>query len=116
MRSYAGLLAAAALLAAALAVAGLPDAAATLPPTACVSVDETTVTGLVTNPGPDVLRVEGMVRFVFIAANTMSRPTIQVPSAVLIPPGRTMNVALARVGSSLLPSESCRLDVSGAVR
>ncbi len=84
--------------------------------TSCEIVDSTTVSGIVTNPGPDFVRIDGLVRFIFTVADSMSRPTVQVQSALMVPPGRTVNVAVARIGSSLNPSELCRLDVSGAIQ
>lgn len=83
----------------------------------CDIVDERTVEGVVTNMGPVLLQVAGPVRFSFTVENSMSRPTIQEQGAALIQPGSAMTVARGRLaGGSVLPSESCHLDVSDAVR
>jgi hypothetical protein len=84
--------------------------------TRCAVVDATTVEGYVTNNGPIVIQVAGPVRFSFTVDNSMSRPTAQVQSAVVVPPGRTVRVARAQMAGSFLPSEVCQLDVNDAVR
>lgn len=84
--------------------------------TGCTAVDETTVEGFVTNPGTGIIRVDGMVRFTFTVASSMSRPSVTVHVNVLVPPGRTMSVARTRLVWSLAPGETCQLDVSGAVQ
>ncbi|MBI2387106.1 MAG: hypothetical protein HYV14_14030 [Elusimicrobia bacterium] len=113
----------AALLAAVVSAAVLESGTAqTSPPdapgyqTACQAVDETTVEGFVTNPGTSMIRIDGLVRFTFTLANSMSRPTLQVPSSATIPPGRTVSVARAKLIWSLRPGEVCQLDLTGAVR
>ncbi len=119
MKSKARWLGAAALiLAAVTAVVIERGKAQVIPPyqTGCEAVDATTVEGFVTNPGTGIIRVDGIVRFTFTVANSMSRPTVQVPGAALVPPGRTVSVARARLVWSLMPSEVCQLDVTGAVR
>jgi len=84
--------------------------------TACQPIDANTVEGSVTNPGTALIRVDGMVVFNFTVANSMSRQAMQVQGSALIPPGRTVNVARAKLLWSLLPNEVCSLDVSGAIR
>ena len=84
--------------------------------TRCAIVDANNVEGFVTNLGPVLLQVNGPVSFSFTVANSMSRPTVQAPGVALIPPGQTASVARARLVWTLLPSEVCQLDVSGAVR
>lgn len=84
--------------------------------TGCEAIDPNTVEGFVTNIGTGILRIDGLVRFSFTVANSMSRPSVQVQAAALIPPGRTVGVAKARLVWSLMPGESCRLDLTGAVR
>ncbi|MDD5301988.1 MAG: hypothetical protein PHS14_02680 [Elusimicrobia bacterium] len=84
--------------------------------TRCSVVDANTVEGFVTNLGPALLQVNGTVSFSFTVANSMSRPTVQAPGAALIPSGQTASVARAQLVWSLMPSEVCQLDVSGAVR
>lgn len=84
--------------------------------TGCEAVDENTVEGFVRNNGTGMIRVDGLVRFSFTVANSMSRPAVQVQGAALVPPGRTVSVARARLVWSLLPGETCQLDVSGAIR
>lgn len=123
MKSKAGWLGAAALaVAVATAVVLERGKAQVVPPsepryqTGCEVVDETTVEGFVKNPGTGLLRVDGIVRFSFTVANSMSRPTIQVPGNALVPPGRTVSVARAKLVWSLLPSEVCQFDVSGAIQ
>lgn len=84
--------------------------------TGCEAVDANTVEGFVKNPGTGIIRIDGMVRFSFTVANSMSRPSIQVQGAALVPPGRIVSVARARLVWSLLPNEVCQFDVSGAIR
>lgn len=84
--------------------------------TGCQAVDATTVEGFVTNPGTGLLTVAGPVKFVFTVAGDISHPAIQVQANAVVPPGRTVNVARAKLVWSLLPNEVCQLDVSGAVR
>lgn len=98
--------------------AATPPFVPAMPPhaTRCVIVDANTVEGFVTNQGPVLLQVNGPVSFSFTVANSMSRPTVQAPGAALIPPGQTASVARVQLVWSLLPSEVCQLDVSGAVR
>ncbi|UPT75377.1 MAG: hypothetical protein M0D55_06725 [Elusimicrobiota bacterium] len=84
--------------------------------TGCEAVDVMTVEGFVKNPGTGIIRINGDVLFRFTVANAMSRPSIQVKADALIPSGRTVSVARARVATSLLPGEVCQFDVSGAVR
>lgn len=84
--------------------------------TGCEAVDATTVEGFVKNPGTGIIRINGDVLFRFTVANAMSRPSIQVKADALIPSGRTVSVARARVATNLLPGEVCQFDVSGAVR
>jgi hypothetical protein len=84
--------------------------------TGCAAIDAKTVEGFVTNNGPALLQVNGMVSFSFTVAGSMSHPTIQVPSVAFIPPAKTVSVARAGVLGTLLPNEVCQLDVSGAVR
>lgn len=82
----------------------------------CVPVNETTVEGFVTNRTAGTLQVAGVVRFSFTLANSMSRPMVQTPVSVLIPPGQTMSVGRAQLAGAILPSETCQVDVTGAVR
>ena len=84
--------------------------------TSCVAVDATTVEGFVTNRGRAVLQVSGPVSYSFTVADSMSRPAVQAQAAALIQPGQTASVGRARLAGNVLPSELCRLDVSGAVR
>lgn len=84
--------------------------------TGCEAVDIMTVEGFVKNPGTGIIRIDGDVLFRFTAANVLSRPSIQVKADALIPSGRTVSVARARLASSLLPGEACQFDVSGAIR
>lgn len=84
--------------------------------TAYQPLDANTVEGSVTNPGTGLLRIDGMVVFNFAVANSMSRQAIQAQGNALVPPGRTVSVARARLSWSLLPNETCSLDASGAVR
>ncbi|MDO8757366.1 MAG: hypothetical protein Q7J64_05095 [Elusimicrobiota bacterium] len=84
--------------------------------TGCSPVDGTTVEGFVTNPGTTLIRIDGMVRFTFTTANSMSRPSLQVMGSGLVPPGRTLSVARTRLAWDLLPNESCQFDITGAVR
>ncbi|MDP3541575.1 MAG: hypothetical protein Q8T11_03815 [Elusimicrobiota bacterium] len=112
---------AAALGAAAAAGSLLESGGAQVPPgvmyqAACTAVDEMTVEGFVTNPGNGIIRVDGMVRFTFTVANSMSRPSVSVQVNVLVPPGRTMSVARSRLVWKLTPGETCQLDVSGAIQ
>lgn len=82
--------------------------------TGCEAVDANTVEGFVTNPGTGILKISGLVSFSFVVGNSMSHPTIQVQATALVPPGRTISVARARLFWSLLPNEVCQLDVSAA--
>lgn len=82
--------------------------------TGCEAVDANTVEGFVTNPGTGILKINGLVSFSFVVGNSMSHPTVQVQATALVPPGRTVSVARARLFWSLLPNEVCRLDVSAA--
>lgn len=84
--------------------------------TGCEAVDATTVEGFVRNNGTGMIRVDGLVRFTFTVANSMSRPAVSVQGSALIPPGRTVSVARARLVWSLTPGEVCQLDVSDALR
>lgn len=84
--------------------------------TGCEAVDATTLEGFVKNPGTGIIRISGDVLFRFTVANVMSRPTIKVQGDALIPSGRTVSVARARLAASLLPGEVCQFDVSGALR
>lgn len=84
--------------------------------TGCEALDANTVEGFVTNNGPALIQVSGLVSFHFTVAGAISHPTVQVQTNTLIPPARTMRVARERLAWSLLPNEVCRLDVSGAVR
>lgn len=84
--------------------------------TGCTAVDEATVEGFLTNPGTDIIRIDGMVRFTFTVANSMSRPTVSVHVNVLVPPGRMLSVARTRLVWNLAPGETCHLDVSGAAQ
>jgi len=84
--------------------------------TGCVVVDARTVEGFLTNVSPDLIRVAGPIRFTFVLSNSMSRPTVQVQTAVLAPPGMTVSVGRAQLLGDVLPSETCQLDVSDAVR
>lgn len=84
--------------------------------TGCEAVDATTVEGFVRNNGTGMIRVDGLVRFSFTVANSMSRPAVSVQGSALIPPGRTVSVARARLVWSLMPGEVCQLDVSDALR
>lgn len=84
--------------------------------TGCEAVDAMTVEGFVKNPGTGIIRINGDVLFRFTVANVMSRPTIKVQGDALIPSGRTVSVARARLAASLLPGEVCQFDVSGALR
>lgn len=112
----------AAVLGATVGAASLQEAGqAQMPPggmfqTGCTAVDETTVEGFVTNPGTGIVRVDGMVRFTFTVAGSMSRPSVTLHVNVLVPPGRTMSVARTRLVWSLSPGETCQLDVSGAIQ
>lgn len=82
----------------------------------CTAVDAVTVEGFVTNQGSWPIQMSGPVSFSFTVADITSHPTIQVQSSGLVPPGRTVSVARARLVWSLLPNEVCTLDVAGAVR
>ncbi|MCM2303534.1 MAG: hypothetical protein NDJ72_02440 [Elusimicrobia bacterium] len=84
--------------------------------TGCEAVDATTVEGFVRNNGTGMVRVDGLVRFTFTVANSMSRPAVSVQGSALIPPGRTVSVARARLVWSLMPGETCQFDVTGALR
>lgn len=84
--------------------------------TGCQAVDETTVEGFVTNPGTSMIKIDGLVRFTFFVGNSMSRPSLLVPSSVMVPPGRTLSVARAKLLWSLASGEVCQLDLTGAVR
>lgn len=84
--------------------------------TGCEPVDANNVEGFVTNPGTGIIRIDGLVQFNFTIANSMSRQSVQVQGSALVPPGRTVSVARARLLWNLLPNEICQLDVSGAVR
>lgn len=121
MKTRSGWFVAAALGAAAAAGSLLESGKAQMSPggmfqTGCTAVDETTVEGFVTNPGTGIIRVDGMVRFVFTVASSMSRPSVSVQVNVLVPPGRTMSVARSRLVWNLAPGETCQLDVSGAIQ
>lgn len=82
--------------------------------TGCEAVDANTVEGFVTNPGTGILKINGLVSFSFNVGNWMSHPTIQVQATALVPPGRTVSVARARLVWNLLPNEVCQFDVSSA--
>ena len=84
--------------------------------TGCAAIDANTVEGFVTNNGPALLQINGMVSFSFTVAGSMSHPTIQVQSVAFVPPAKTVSVARAGLVWSLLPNEVCQLDVSGALR
>jgi hypothetical protein len=84
--------------------------------TGCVIVDARTVEGFLTNVSQDQIRVAGPIRFSFVLSNSMSRPQVQVQSSVLAPPGMTVSVGRAQLMGDVLPSETCQLDVSDAVR
>lgn len=84
--------------------------------TGCAPVDARTVEGFVMNHGTGVIRIDGLVRFNFTIANSMSRPAMLVQGSGTIPPGRTVSVARARLIFDLVPGEACQFDVGGAVR
>ncbi len=84
--------------------------------TGCTSVDENTVEGFVTNPGTTIIRIDGMVRFTFSTASSMSRPSVQLMGSAIVPPGRTLSVARTRLAWEMLPNETCQFDIAGAVR
>lgn len=123
MKTKAGWFVVAALAAAAVSAVVLEKGAAQYAPpgslpyqTGCAAIDATTVEGYVTNPTTGLVRIDGLVRFTFTMANSMSRPAVQVPGSALIPPGRTMSVARAKLLWSLQSGEVCQLDVAGAVK
>lgn len=97
---------------------GAPSAAPVVLPyeAECDIIDERTVEGFVRNRGPVLVEIRGVVRFSLIVNNSMSRPAAQIQAAVLVPPGRTMSVGRAQIAGSLLPSESCQLDVGEAIQ
>lgn len=84
--------------------------------TGCAPVDPNTVEGFVTNPGTTIIRIDGMVRFSFTTAGSMSRPSLQVMGSAVVPPGRTLSVTRARLPWELGSNESCQFDITGAVR
>lgn len=123
MKTKASLLGVAALFAAVASAVVLERVTAQMSPpgtpqvqTGCQAVDETTVEGFVTNPGTGMIKIDGLVRFTFSVANSMSRPALQVPASAMVPPGRTVSVARAKLIWSLAPNEVCQLDLTGAVR
>lgn len=118
MRKYSAAFAAAAGLAIGIARGATPVNLVAEPrfQTGCVVVDARTVEGFLTNVSQDAIRVAGPIRFSFVLSNSMSRPTVQVQSAVLAPPGMTVSVGRALLLGDVLPSETCQLDVSDAVR
>lgn len=83
--------------------------------TRCVVIDATTVEGFVTNGGPVLLQISGLIRFSVVGEYSVTRPSVQVHSSALIPPGSTVSVGRARLPAVLLPGESCQVDVSGAI-
>jgi hypothetical protein len=108
------LLLAAALGAAAASSAPYPPAADYA--TACVVVDPTTVEGFVTNRGGGVLPISGLIVFGVAGDPALGRPVVRTHATALIPPGETVSIGRARLPSALLPTETCRLDISEALR
>ena len=84
--------------------------------TGCEAIDSNTVEGFVTNNGLALIQINGLVSFNFTVAGAPSHPSVQVQATALVPPARTVRVARERLAWSLLPNETCQLDVSGAVR
>ncbi|HEX4048967.1 MAG TPA: hypothetical protein VH309_14070 [Elusimicrobiota bacterium] len=104
------------LFAAALAALGFAATDAPAYTTRCEVIDASAVDGYVTNESPDAFQVAGQVRFIFSAANSMSRPAIASPANSLVPPGQTVRVAHVKLAFQPQPGETCRFDVSDAVR
>jgi hypothetical protein len=74
------------------------------------------VEGYVTNQSPDPYAVNGQVRFVFSAQDSMSRPAIVTPADSLIPPGQTVRVTSVKLTFRPQAGETCRFEVEGALR
>jgi hypothetical protein len=84
--------------------------------TNCVVVELNSVEGYVTNQSPDPYAVNGQVRFVFSAQDSMSRPAIVTPADSLIPPGKTVRVTSVKLTFRPQAGETCRFEVEGALR
>ena len=84
--------------------------------TSCAVIDSNSVDGYVTNQSPDVYQVTGQVRFVFSAANSMSRPAIVYAANSMVQAGQSVRVARVKLAFQPLPGETCRFEVKDAIR
>jgi hypothetical protein len=82
----------------------------------CSLVDFNSVDGYVSNLSPDTYRVAGAARFKFSTAKSMSHPDLLVQANGEIPPGETVRVSRSHLPFELLPGETCRFKVTGAIR
>ena len=84
--------------------------------TDCIVIGSSSVDGYVTNQSTDTYHVVGQVRFVFSAADSMSRPAIVEAESSAVPAGQTARVARVKLAFQPLPGESCRFEVKDAIR
>lgn len=82
----------------------------------CSIIRPKTLEGYVSSLSTDTYLVQGEVRFRFDSAQSMSRPEILVQADGVIPAGKTVLVASAPQTFELLPGETCRFSVKGAIR
>ena len=82
----------------------------------CTVIESESLDGYVANLSPDTYLVQGMVRFRFYSADSMSRPELLVPTDSLIPPGKIVRVVRAQLTFELRPGETCRFTVNNAIR
>ena len=83
--------------------------------TRCALVDFNSADGYVTNLSADTYQVIGQARFVFSAANSMSRPAILFAANSMIPAGQTVRVARVKLAFQPLPDETCSFEVKDAI-
>jgi hypothetical protein len=80
--------------------------------TNCVVFEMDSVEGYVTNQSQDTYQVNGQVRFVFLAHDSISRPAIVTPANSMVPPGETVRVTSIKLTFRPQAGESCRFEVA----
>ena len=84
--------------------------------TSCAVIDSSSADGFVTNQSRDTYQIIGPARFVFSAADSMSRPVIVYTANSIVGPGETVRVASVKLAFQPLPAETCRFEVKDSVR
>ncbi|HAM36621.1 MAG TPA: hypothetical protein DEB40_01225 [Elusimicrobia bacterium] len=83
---------------------------------ACEIVSEIEVDGYVANKSEDAYQVNGPVSFSFSVEGSISRPRLALTANALVPAGRRVLIAQARLPFKLEAGETCHFDVKDAIR